>query len=68
MKLRAQQGDTVDAMCWRHYGMTEGMVELVLEHNPGLADVGVILPEGLVIEMPDAPKPKTPTPLLKLWE
>ncbi|TLX52838.1 phage tail protein, partial [Stutzerimonas nosocomialis] len=32
--LRAQQGDTVDAICWRHYGRTAGVVEQVLDANP----------------------------------
>lgn len=68
MRVRAQQGDTVDALCWRHYGKTQGMVELVLEQNPGLADHGPTLPHGLAIEMPDAPQQKTNTPLLRLWD
>ncbi|PAM39548.1 tail protein X, partial [Klebsiella pneumoniae] len=25
MKVRAYQGDTVDALCWRHYGRTQGV-------------------------------------------
>ncbi|EDG4249310.1 phage tail protein, partial [Salmonella enterica] len=24
MKVRAHQYDTVDALCWRHYGRTQG--------------------------------------------
>ncbi|MBN0734782.1 tail protein X, partial [Pseudomonas aeruginosa] len=27
MKVRAYQGDTVDALCWRHYGRTQGVTE-----------------------------------------
>lgn len=68
MRVTTQQGDTVDALCWRHYGMTEGMVELVLEQNPGLADRGLILPHGLPVEMPEAPKQKTQATLLQLWD
>ncbi|MDI5563536.1 tail protein X, partial [Salmonella enterica subsp. enterica serovar Kentucky] len=25
MKVRAHQYDTVDALCWRHYGRTQGV-------------------------------------------
>ena len=31
MKVRAYQGDTVDALCWRHYGRTQGVTEQVLQ-------------------------------------
>jgi phage tail protein X len=68
MRVTAQQGDTVDLLCWRHYGVTQGMVELVLEQNPGLADYGMTLPHGLEVEMPEAPKQKTQSPLLQLWD
>ncbi|MCI0152144.1 tail protein X [Paraburkholderia sediminicola] len=52
MKVIAQQGDTVDALCWRHYGRTDGTVEAVLEANAGLADYGVVLPLGTVVYLP----------------
>lgn len=68
MRVRAQQGDTVDALCWRHYGRTVGLVETVLEMNPGLADNGPILPHGLVVEMPDQPATTPTAPLLQLWD
>ena len=35
MIVRTLQGDTVDALCWRHYGRTDGTVETVLEANTG---------------------------------
>lgn len=53
MKVRAQQYDTVDALCWRHYGRTQGMTEQVLQANPGLAEHGPLLPHGLEVELPD---------------
>ncbi|KLU15536.1 MULTISPECIES: tail protein X [Xenorhabdus] len=67
MQIRTQQYDTVDALCWRHYGRTHGVTEQVLEANPGLADVGVILPHGMALELPDiAPAPVTP--MIQLWD
>ncbi|EKY3119563.1 tail protein X [Cronobacter turicensis] len=67
MKVRAQQYDTVDALCWRHYGRTQGMTEAVLAANPGLADVGPILPHGLEVELPEQVSSPT-AETVQLWE
>ncbi|MBG6245587.1 phage tail protein [Candidatus Symbiopectobacterium sp. 'North America'] len=53
MKVIAQQGDTLDALCYRHYGRTQGAVEAVLSVNPGLAEYGAILPHGTAVTLPD---------------
>ncbi|WDD95941.1 tail protein X [Burkholderia sp. FERM BP-3421] len=68
MIIRSQQGDTVDAMCWRHYGRTRGMVEAVLEHNTGLADHGPMLPIGVAVDMPELAAAQKPVPLLQLFD
>jgi len=68
MLVRAQQGDTVDELCWRHLGRTAGLVEIVYELNPGLADRGLILPSGLEVKLPDQPANKPTAPLLELWD
>ncbi|MNZ54091.1 Phage Tail Protein X [compost metagenome] len=51
--VHANQGDTLDALCWRHYGRTAGVVEVVLDANPGLAALGPILPHGTAVQLPD---------------
>ena len=67
MKVYAIQGDTLDALCARYYGRTEGVVETVLQANPGLSELGVILPHGTAIDLPDvASSPVTET--INLWE
>ena len=66
-QVRTIQGETVDALCWRHYGRTLGMTEAVLEANPGLAAKGLILPQGLLVSMPDLPTPQ-PKPIVQLWD
>lgn len=64
----AHQGDTLDALCWRHYGRTAGVVEAVLEANPGLADLGPILPHGQRVVLPEqAPQPQRQD-LINLWD
>lgn len=37
MKVQALQGDTVDLLCQRHYGTTQGVTEIVLAANKALA-------------------------------
>ncbi|HAJ6952947.1 TPA: tail protein X, partial [Escherichia coli] len=52
MKVRALQGDTVDLLCFRHYGTTQGVTAQVLDANPGLCRQ-VILEAGQEVEMPE---------------
>ena len=52
MTYTAIEGDVLDAICWRQYGRQAGAVEAVLAANPGLADLGPVLPLGTVIELP----------------
>jgi len=63
----AQQHDTVDAICWRHYGRTAGVTESVLQANPGLADLGPVLPHGTSVTLPDV-QPSAPNrQMVNLW-
>ena len=54
MQLRTHQGDTLDRLLWRGLGRTAGIVEAVLDANPGLAAMGEVLPAGMLVEVPDA--------------
>lgn len=65
--IRTIQNDTVDALCWRFYGRTAGVTEAVLEANPGLADHGPILPQGLVVNMPEAQTSAPQRQMVQLW-
>lgn len=65
--VRAAQGDTLDLICWRHYGRTAGVVEQVLEANPGLARLGPVLPHGTLVQLPEiATQPQRQT--VQLWD
>lgn len=68
MRVTALQGDTVDLLVYRHFGRTVGLVEATLELNPGLADIGPILPLGTVVELPEPPVDQPSKPLLQLWD
>lgn len=71
MRVRALQGDTIDALCHRHLGRTTGVVEQVLELNYGISLHGPILPMGTEVELPDQPALITGAverPLIQLWD
>lgn len=63
----SRQGDTVDLICYRHYGTTEKVVAAVLEANKGLSAHGPILPIGTKVNLPVQQKQSTKT-ALKLWD
>ncbi|MHA3355569.1 tail protein X [Yersinia enterocolitica] len=67
MQIIAQQGDTLDLICTRYYGRTEEVFETVLAANPGLAELGAVLPHGTPIKLPDVQtSPVTET--VNLWD
>lgn len=66
-ETRAVQGDTVDRICYRHYGYTAGVTEAVYEANPGLAELGPVLPIGTIVNLPAiASQPTKAT--IQLWD
>lgn len=67
MRVIAHQGDTLDALCHRHYGRTEGVVEAVLAENPGLAELGAILPHGTSVSLPEVDTAAV-TETVNLWD
>ena len=67
MKAYALQGDTLDAICARYYGRTEGVLETVLETNPGLSELSIILPHGTAVELPEADSAAR-TETVNLWD
>ncbi len=64
----ANQGDTVDAICWRYYGRTAGVTEAVLDANPGLADLGAVIPHGTAVTLPDAAPQAEQRQVVNLWD
>lgn len=68
MIAEAQDGETVDALCWRVLGKTADVTEATLQRNPGLAALGAQLPGGTLVDLPD---PDTALPrraTVKLWD
>ena len=67
--ITSRQGDTISAIAWRAYGSGRGMVEQILEANPGLCGLPAILPVGTVVILPAAPeKTAEKIAVVNLWD
>ncbi|MEX0319437.1 MAG: tail protein X [Ruegeria sp.] len=62
---RTIDGDMVDAICKAHYGR-EDVTPMVYEANPGLAELGPILPRGILITLPELEQNPVRKPI-RLW-
>lgn len=68
MQYRTKQGETLDAICFRHYGQASGFVEQVLAANYRLADKGIELPNGTLIELPEIEAASPAQKLVSLFD
>jgi phage tail protein X len=64
---KTSQGDTLDFICWKIYGQQSGAVEAVLLANPGLADLGEVLPVNTTVILPELEDPVTEIQPIRLW-
>lgn len=64
---KTSHGETLDYICWKFYGQQAGAVELVLVENPGLADLGPVIPANTTITLPDLPQPASEVQPIRLW-
>ena len=54
----SKDGETIDSIAWAVYGRQDGgLVEAMIEANPGIGAQGPILEAGRRIAIPDAPAP-----------
>ncbi|MGQ1203600.1 tail protein X [Acinetobacter baumannii] len=67
-EIYAIQNDTVDAICWREYGRSTGVVEQVLVANPHLSEFGPFIPMGTRVQLPDIPTPQNKVQSIQLWD
>ncbi|MGX5834796.1 tail protein X [Aeromonas piscicola] len=60
-------GDTLDYIAWKYYQTLDGrVVEQLLDANPGIADLGPVLPAGVLVNMPDI-APQQQEQGVRLW-
>lgn len=62
----ARQNDRLDQLVWRTTGGGPATVEATLEANPGLSELGVLLPQGTEVAIPSTPEAE-PVALIQLW-
>lgn len=59
------RGEVLDEIVLAQYGRA-GVIVAVLDANPGLADLGPVLPYRTRVILPDLPAPSQ-APVLRLW-
>lgn len=58
----------VDLLLYRRYGRPgQALLEATLELNPGIAELGPVLPIGTVVLLPDAPPAVNPRRVVSLF-
>lgn len=63
----SQDGEALDAVVWRKLGRTSGLVEATMALNPGLADLGPVLPGGTPVTLPPPSSAQPVRETVKLW-
>lgn len=64
---RTKDGDVLDAICMEFYANDVVPLPIVYNANPGLADIGPVLPAGIDIILPDLPKTAHKIPVVLPW-
>ena len=67
---RTKEGDTIDYIAYQYYGHTNNLVvEKILEENQQLAEQPAVLPQGIMIILPDEQGTAViTTNKVKLWD
>lgn len=61
-----EEGDMLDDIAFKVY-QDETMVKMIMQENPGLVEMPLILPYGLEITLPDAPIKPVQKPIDDIW-
>ncbi|MDQ7091745.1 MAG: tail protein X [Methylococcales bacterium] len=67
-KYLTKDGDMLDNICYKNYGVQEGVVELVLQANQNLSEQPEVLSTGIYITLPDLPIPLNDITPIRIWE
>lgn len=51
--VQSIEGDTLDRIAWEHYGERPGALEAVFEANPHAVGLGLVLPVGTAVTLPE---------------
>ncbi len=67
VNYRTRAGDSLDYICWQHYGRQSGVVEEVLAYNLGLAALGENYQENILIILPEISVAKV-SDIIRIWD
>ncbi len=63
-----REGDMLDLICFRYYGESRDYTEAVRAVNPDLAKYGPILPNGVLVQLPELPELNIQQTTIRLWD
>ena len=68
--VRSKQGQTLDEICFQHYGSAyeAGVTEQAYQANPGLCELGPILPINTPVNLPLLEIKKPEREVVNLWD
>ena len=68
LTYKTRDGDVLDDIVWRHYGVQDAaMLRAVFGANP-LAEQSEVFPEGIDIVLPDIEQPADEIQSIALWD
>lgn len=67
MIVYTMQNETIDALAYRVFGRTAGIVEIIYQNNPKLCEQPAILPMGTEVNVPEMVAEKTKN-TINLWD
>ena len=67
MKYRTVDGEILDAICARFYGVGKFDIGIIYDANQGLANHGAIIPKGTIIILPEQAALHQQRAPIRLW-
>jgi len=64
---RTIDGDEMDLIAHREYGVSSGVTEVLFDVNYRIADAPIQMPAGLLVELPPQ-QPKSLRQIIRLWD
>ena len=64
---RTIDGDAIDLICFREYGISSKTTEVVLDHNYRIADNPIQMPAGVDVALPPQEPPSLRS-IIRLWD
>jgi len=60
-------GDMLDLVAYREYGISSGVTEVLMDYNYRIADYPIVMSAGVEVELPPQ-SPKKLRQIIRLWD